>query len=90
MATPLPPNSRLVLDGLMPQQDCAKLQWLLQALAHDGHSPNVLVITFYELACIDPRLLMPLIAARQRVLQAVESAFDREAELYIEWSGLIA
>ncbi|GBF93946.1 2-oxoglutarate (2OG) and Fe(II)-dependent oxygenase superfamily [Raphidocelis subcapitata] len=84
----MPP--RVVLDDVLPRPACTRLSWLLQALSHDGHSPCVSVVTAYELARCEPRLLPELAAARQTVLQAVEASFGLEAELYVEWSGLVA
>jgi hypothetical protein len=140
---------RLVADAALPPRALRLLSWAIRGLAHDGHSPSVSVITAYELARCEPRLLPLLVrgppptratrcrdarnplcrrappkpehqptsrrapqalparqrlpshlpptpslptqaAASQAVLGAVEAAFGREAELYVEWSGLIS
>jgi hypothetical protein len=141
-------SQRVVLDGVLSAARCARLAWLLRALAHTGYRPHVESLNTWEVARCDPRLLPQLVslyagvqepaphvptrvlrsahqsarcarthvisedhagpfrgrltgcrcpaptalqvAARQVVLQAVEQAFGREAELYIEWSGLVA
>ncbi|KAI8465390.1 MAG: hypothetical protein J3K34DRAFT_525389 [Monoraphidium minutum] len=82
-------QQRAVVDGVLAPDACARLIWLARALAHTSYRPHVVSVTAWEVARCDPRLLLPLAAARHAVLQAVERALGREAELFIEWSGLI-
>ena len=57
-------HARVVLDGVISAAACDRLAWLVAALAHPGHSPHTEVVTTYELAHCDPRLLPLLVRAR--------------------------
>lgn len=81
---------RAVVDGVLGEEQCQELIWLLDALGHDGHSPHVSVVTTFEVAACAPLLLPALAAARRAAHEAAERALGAEMELYVEWSGLVA
>lgn len=57
----MPSAQRVCVDFVLGAGECARLTWLLQALAHTSYRPHVVSVTAWEVARCDPRLLVPLV-----------------------------
>ena len=72
--------------NLLSGAECRELCWLQQSCRRQGYMEALSVVTFRELLS-EPALLIPLVAARERVLEQVEEAFGEV--LHIEYTGLL-
>ena len=87
-----PPPRRAVVDGVLPPDACRQLRGVLAALGGPGYRPGTCACTLPAvLRASRPGWAMPLVAAAgERVLHAVERALGLEAELVVEFTGLLS
>ena len=77
---------RHISGGLLDAAQCAELCWIQRSQRRAGYMVGLSAVTFRELLA-EPALLLPLIVARTRVLEAVEAAFGEI--LHCEYTGLL-
>ena len=88
---PGPPPRRAVVDGVLSPDACRQLRGALAALGGPGYRPGTVACTLPAvLRTSRPGWALPLVAARERVLHAVERALGLEAELIVEFTGLLS
>eukprot|EP00742_Colponemidia_sp_Colp-10_P011342 GILJ01012587.1.p1 GENE.GILJ01012587.1~~GILJ01012587.1.p1 ORF type:complete len:404 (+),score=22.70 GILJ01012587.1:1-1212(+) len=81
--------ARSVLDNLFTKQECKELIYIHQSCSVVGYRPHFTSTTFREIvAAGNWSALYPLVAARERVRDRLESEFGLELSLHIEFTGL--
>ena len=78
-------SARFTADGLLDAAQCAELCFIQRSQRRAGYMTGLSTVTFRELLS-EPTLLEPLVAARSKVLEAVEEATGEI--LYVEYTGL--
>ena len=78
-------SARFTADGLLDAAQCAELCFIQRSQRRAGYMTGLSTVTFRELLS-EPTLLVPLVAARSKVLEAVEEATGEI--LYVEYTGL--
>lgn len=63
---------------------------MARALSVRGYRPGVASATIFDVAAAAPHLLLPLVAARERMREAVEDALGLTLGLLVEFTGLIS
>ena len=77
---------RFKQPDILNAAECAELCWLQQSCRRQGYMDGLTVVTFRELLS-EPALLVPLIAARERILEEVEATFCEI--LHVEYTGIL-
>ncbi|KAG0623529.1 hypothetical protein M758_3G181000 [Ceratodon purpureus] len=84
-------RKRLLLPGFISPELCEELVFVHKSCGVVGYRPHVFSTTLSHLVATNSAaLIMPFIALRERVKEAVEEFFDCEFELFVEFTGLIS
>lgn len=84
-------RKRLLLPGFISTELCQELVFIHKSCGVVGYRPHVLSMTLSHLVATNSAaLIMPFVALRVMVKEAVEEFFECEFELFVEFTGLIS
>uniref|UniRef100_I1P9A6 procollagen-proline 3-dioxygenase n=1 Tax=Oryza glaberrima TaxID=4538 RepID=I1P9A6_ORYGL len=95
-ASPPPPaaageHPRFHLRGFLSPETCKELEFVHRSCGTAGYRPSVVSTSLPHLAATGcGHLLLPFVPVRERLRDAVESAFSCHFDLFIEFTGLIS
>ncbi|EEC74838.1 hypothetical protein OsI_10685 [Oryza sativa Indica Group] len=95
-ASPPPPAAagehlRFHLRGFLSPETCKELEFVHRSCGTAGYRPSVVSTSLPHLAATGcGHLLLPFVPVRERLRDAVESAFSCHFDLFIEFTGLIS
>jgi len=78
------------LNDILTPAECQELTFIHKALAAAGYSPHLWTTKLGDVAYSAPPLLLPLVAARDKVTAAAEAALGHSFELCTEFTGLVS
>jgi hypothetical protein len=81
---------RSVTPGVLSPEECVELTFVHRSLSAAGYSPHLWTSKLSDIAYSEPALLLPLVAARDKVAAAAERALGHPYELCIEFTGLVS
>lgn len=81
---------RAVVRDVLSLEECAELTFVHRTLGAAGYSPHLWTTKLSDVAYAEPALLLPLVAARDKVAAAAEAALGHPYELCIEFTGLVS
>ncbi|KAI4340279.1 hypothetical protein MLD38_025131 [Melastoma candidum] len=84
-------NPRLFIPNFLTSHQCKELEFIHKSNCAVGYRPHVFSTTLAHLVATNSaHLIMPLVPIRASLMEKVESFFQCEFELCIEFSGLIS
>uniref|UniRef100_A0A0D9VRP8 procollagen-proline 3-dioxygenase n=1 Tax=Leersia perrieri TaxID=77586 RepID=A0A0D9VRP8_9ORYZ len=84
-------HPRFHISGLLSPETCKELEFVHRSCGTAGYRPSVVSTSLPHLAATGcGHLLLPFVPVRERLRDAVESAFSCHFDLFIEFTGLIS
>ncbi|XP_006651206.1 uncharacterized protein LOC102716394 [Oryza brachyantha] len=84
-------HPRFHLRGFLSPETCKELEFVHRSCGTAGYRPSVVSTSLPHLAATGcGHLLLPFVPVRERLRDAVESAFSCHFDLFIEFTGLIS
>ncbi|KAJ1298048.1 hypothetical protein BS78_01G423900 [Paspalum vaginatum] len=84
-------HPRVLLRGFLSSETCKELEFVHRSCGAAGYRPSVVSTSLPHLAATGcGHLLLPFVPIRERLRDAVESFFDCQFDLFIEFTGLIS
>eukprot|EP00798_Chlamydomonas_sp_ICE-L_P009727 gene9727-7600_t len=83
-------DARMVVDGVITEEECSELIYIARSLSLPGYRDGVYSATLPNMLRLAPHLVMPMTKVRQKVWRAVEAGFAFEPCLHVEFTGLLS